>query len=627
MSRGIAVASLLLASAAAIPLAGQFGVAQQLPPAMQTVAATLPSNAAGADPVADATGVTEATISLAILGFRDGLSFDGLDGRSDLSFRVPPGQWAQAAKLVLPYKASAAVQATRTVTVMSRERVLGQFPISGDGTISLDLPLSAFVGDIATVTLIYSGGATPNRCFDRRVTADKLMFDSHGGLTLTPIPGQLPPAATVGLLVGNAPTVVLPQRPNAAQAAAALSVFAARGDSKLVMGAGPQDHVIQIGDAAQPALRVINPTALAVGGKDPAGAVRALFSGTGIIPTASTIDRLASTRPLPADLTLADLGANQSIVRVGHEYQWTIALPAARIPGGRSIAGMTADVATLPGDPSTRVSGWINDLMLQAGSPGKTGIVHLNLEAPPGVTNSMNWLTVRVDRNVEEGCDSPVYPMPAQLLASSKVILGAPEPGGDFHNFASAASGGVTVILQDAAALPFAARVAAAMLSPNVPVSVSFGEMPASGAVILVGDTPPAGLDAPMSLANGRMRIMERDGSASFDMPQATDDTIIEMLERDDGPVLWVRPAASGAVPTNMYLNQGNVAVVSPSGTMQAMATGRDRLKVATEFQQASWWDRNKGTIFLVGGLLLGSLLAAFALRPSRKRVKPGQDG
>ncbi len=560
-----------------------------------------------------------------MMGMPDGLAFSDLDGRSDLSFRIPVGSWFGSARIVLPYKASSIGSATRSISVLSRNQVLGQFLVTGNGTINVDLPKSAFVQDIATISLVYTGGATPNRCLDKRVTADRLVLLPQGGLVVEPVPGMAPPVGAVVTLIGDRPTIVMPRTLITDQAAAILTIFAARSGARLLPPGATNGSIEMLGPDA-PALKSLGPVQLGIGGSDPAGAARAAFTGAAMLPTSTVIDRIAASRPRPVDLNLADLGANSQTVRVGHEYEWTVPLPASRLPGGANIGGLSIDVATLPGDSKTKVSAWLNGTMLKAVSPGANGIAQINVTTPPGLTNALNWVTIRLDRDVQDTCDSPIHEMPAQLLPSSRVILGKPGHGDDFHNFSSAANAGVTVALENASALPFAAKATSSLISADVPITVTFAKMPANGPVIWVSRQPPPGTKLPMNLADGRMRVTQDKSGLRFDMPQSRDDTIVQLGVRGDGSaVLWVRPAASGSVPVTMYLSQGDIAIVSPTGDVQALSTERPRLAVASSLEPPSWWDSNKAWVFLTVGLFTALALTIWARRPSRKRLKPGQ--
>lgn len=617
----------LMLTASAVPLIGQ---TQSAPSALpQPVPAN--SNAGAASGAAPITQTVPAlsgtpTISLATLGFKDGLSFSGLDGRSDLVFRVPTGNWLGGARLVLPYSSVAANGAKRTITILSRENVLAQFNVAENGVIDLPIPLTAFVGDTVAITLRYSGGSARDRCFDARVSADHLRFDGKGGLTLQMVAGVLPSIETVVALLGPSPTIILPPNPTAEQAAAALTIFSARSDSLLgAGGSGSTAGIIRIVSAGDPALRSLGASEIAIGGPDPAAAARAAFGGMTALPNMSVINRLSARQRLPKKVTFADLGVDSSALTVGREHEWTVALPAARIPGGQSIAGMSIDFASLPVLPGTQISAWLNGTMLGATQPGNSGVTHLIVKAPKGMTNSINGLSVRLDHALSNNCDDVPYTMPAQLLRSSYVMLGDPDPLEDFHGFASASTDGVTVVLPGPSAIPVAARAVAALLSANVPIKVSYGKMPESGPALVVSPTAPAGTTPPLDMANGRMILTQKDSGAQFNMPQSREDTVVQLVKNANAPILWIKPAASGAVPATMYLSQGDVAIINPAGTIQALSTRRERLDVATGLPNKSWWDRTEWWVFLGLGLAIAVGLTIWSMLPSIKRRKPGQ--
>ena len=575
---------------------------------------------------AAAPGPAGPTITLESLGMSEGLEFAELDGSSTLRFQVPVGSWLAGARLILPYRARAARPTPRTLTVKAGERVLAQVPISdGDGRVEVPIPPTAIVGSELALTLIYSGGLTPDRCADGRLAADHLLFDKAGGLELLPAPGQVPPIAATVATLGMAPTIIVPQSLTPEQAAAALTVVAARGDSTLALNSDRQLGVIRIGAANEPAVRSLGPSQLSIGGRDPAGAARAVLGGAAYFPDTTVIDRLSIREPDRADLTFADLGASTATASVDRGHAWTVALPASAIPGGRSIRGLSIDVASVAGAPEDRVSAWLNGTMLGSSPIDSSGITRLRVMARGELTNAMNSLTVRIDRPAQGDCGDAHLAMPAQLLNSSTVELGAVETVQDFHNFASASSEGVTVVLPDAASLPLAARAIAGLINVKVPIKVSFGSIPAEGPAIYIGSQPPPGTTPPLQLASGRMVLAENDSGQRIDLPQTATDTIVQLLSADGRPLLWIRPAPSGAVPATLWLNQGNVAIVNPAGTVQALTTNRPRLAAPTEIEPPTWWQRNAWRVFVIAGLLLGTGLVAWALRPSVKRARPGQ--
>lgn len=565
-------------------------------------------------------------MSLELLGFDDGIAFSELDGRTDLHFRVPLGNWLQGARLVLPYRAWAARPTPRTVTILLGERVLGQFPIeNGVGLIEMPIPATALVGGGLPISLVYSGGLTPDRCADGRIAADHLFFYPTGGLALDPQPASVVPVAASIATLGMSPAILIPANPTPEQVAAALTIVAARGNSTISSAPDNSAGAIRIVGSDQPAVRSLGLSQLAIGGRDPAGAARAILGGVAYFPDTAVIDRITVKEPERADLTLADLGASTSTVSVNQGHAWTVPLPASRIPDGRSIRGLSVDVASVANASADRVSAWLNGMMLGSVPIHASGITHLEVRARGELTSAMNSVTVRIDRPAQGDCGDAHLAMPAQLLASSKVDLGKTEAIEDFHDFASASASGVTVVLPNADLVPLAARAIAGLISVNVPIRVSFGLIPKQGPVILIAGQPPSGTTPPLQLLNGRMVLASSESGAQLDIPQSTADTVVQLLEAESRPLLWIRPAPSGAVPATLWLNQGDVAIVNPAGTVQAFSTSRPRLAAPVEIEPPSWWDRNGWKIYLAVGLVLGLGLILWSLRPSVKRAPPGQ--
>ena len=578
-------------------------------------------------PAAAATGRQAAMITLASLGLKDGVAFSDLDGRSDMTFQVPIGDWLAGTRLLLPYRAWVARPTPRTLTILSGDMVLGQFPISGDGTINIAVPPTSIIAGSLPISLVYSGGLTPDRCSDGRLAADHLIFDKTGGLALDAAPGAVPPVAATIAMLGMTPAIVLPANPTAEQAAAALTIIEARGDAVLTNAGDAGGNVIRIEGTGAPALQSFGPSVLALGGRDPAGAARAALTGLALLPDAQTVDRLRVAAPRRDDVTLADLGASLSTVNVGKGHQWTVTLPAARIPGGGSINGLSIDVATVADGRADRLSAWLNGAMLGSTPISNSGITHLELRARKGMTNTINTIAVRIDRPAQGDCGDAHLAMPAQLLSSSRVILGDVEEIRDFHDFASASADGVTVVMPNPAMLPLAAKAVAALLGANVPVTVSYGAIPAKGPAIVIAQNPPPGTKLPLSLANGRVQLTNSESGEQLDVPQSPTDTVVQLLNGQGGPLLWIRPAQSGAIPATMWLDQGDVAIVNPAGTVRALSTSRSRLNAPTAVEPQSWWDRNAWIVYLAAGLAIGLGLLFWALRPSVKRAKPSQTG
>jgi hypothetical protein len=606
------IASLLASAAIGLPAA----MAQDVAP----VAGRAASSPVSAPPL----------LSLGGIGYRDGIEFTGYEGKRDLFFRVPAGAWLSGTHLLLPYEASAASGAgRRTLTVMAGGKVLRQIALAdGAGVADIPVPAEAMDGGTLRATLIYSGGESANRCADRRLGADHLHLDPEGGLALDIAAGAQVPVAVAAALVGPKPAILLPAAPTSEQAAAALTVIAARGGGTFV----PAGGAVQIAGASDPALRSTatgGKPGLAIGGQDPAAAARAAFSGLSDLLAAPSIGQLALRPHRDGRLHLGDLGADPRAVEIANQGGWTIALPASRLPAGKTVTGLSIDVAAVPdGDPRpASLSAWMNGVLLGSVPMAAGGLTHLDARVPDGMVHALNGIEVRVTRRQNEDCGDIPRGFPVQLLGTSEVLLGKAGKLEAFHDFAAAAGQGLTVVLPDASALPLAGKAVAGLVGGDVPIRVSYGAMPADGPVLYIGATPPPGTAPKVGLANGRITLAAGDGQADIDLPDAGTQTLAQLLDAAGRPVLWVRPAAQGPAPATLWLDQGDVAFVSGDGSVTPLSTAHDRLTpLIGPPPPPPWWQVYQHGIFLGLGLLVGLLIVAWSFRPSIKRARPGQD-
>lgn len=626
----IGVAACLLASAASCispslaqtprpsPVGGRAQAAPSSPPSAQA-AAVSPSGS---------------LFSLAGIGYRDGVDFTGYEGKRDLFFRVPAGAWLTGTHLMLPYEASSASDAgRRTLTVMAGGKVLRQIAITnGAGAADVPVPADAIDGGTLRATLIYSGGESANRCADRRMGADHLHLDPAGGLALDIAPGAQVPVGVAAALIGPKPDVMLPASPTPEQAAAALTVIAARGGGSIGVAASAGGSVVQIAGTADPALRSIDDggrTGLAIGGADPAAAARAAFSGLSDLLAAPVVSQLMLHPHPSGHLHLSDLGADPRATEIAGEGGWTLALPASRLPEGKTVRGLSIDLAAVPdGAPRpASVSAWMNGVLLGSAPLDPAGTTHLEVRVPAGLVHSLNGIEVRVTREQHSDCGDVPRGWPVQLLGTSEVLLGDAGKAESFHDFAAAAGQGLTVVVPDAAALPLAGKAVAGLVGGDVPIRVSYGSLPAGGAVLYVGDAPPPGTTPPLRIANGRMTLAADHGQADLDLPDAGTQTIAQMLDAGGRPILWIRPAAHGSVPATMWLDQGDVAFVAADGAVTPVSTQHDRLSpLIGPPPPPAWWQQYSEWLFLAAGLLIGILIVIWSLRPSIKKAKPGQE-
>jgi hypothetical protein len=273
------------------------------------------------------------------------------------------------------------------------------------------------------------------------------------------------------------------------------------------------------------------------------------------------------------------------------------------------------------------VSAWMNGTLLGSAPLEVAGPTRLRVNVPDGIVHTLNGIEVRIDRQDHADCGDVPRGWPAQLLGSSEVVLGSAGPVHDFHDFAAAAGQGVTVVMPDARALPYAAVAVAGLFSADTPIRVSYGTIPADGPVLLIGDQAPAGTLPSLKQANGRLVLAAKSGSADIDLPDGGDLTVAQLVEADGRPILWIRPSTQGRVPQSMWLDQGDIAITAADGAITPLSSQRQQLAAMIPLPDDSGWHwfDGKWLLLLVGALIAISVVI-WSFRPSVKRAKPGQD-
>jgi hypothetical protein len=574
-------------------------------------------------------------VTLDELGYRDGVVFSGLSGKVDLYFPVPGPAWTRSMRLRLPYSTQAAFESRRSVQLTVGGRTLFDAPLGKEatsGVIDVPVALDAIHDGYVRATLTYSGAITENRCMDRRQSGDTLSFAPDGGLAEAVEAGSPPTVASAIALMPREVTVQLPAAASEAQAAAALTLAAANSHAEIVPGAAPGAEdpargLILIDGPASPALRAApHPGAseLILGGPNPAADARAIASTWTGLFDATSVQRISTTASPSRDLRFIDLNADSRSIEIGDTGGWSVGLPMARLPAGKTIEGLSVDVAVAVEDAAVRpiVSVWFNGLMLGSAPANQAGPTHLRVPVPEGLVEARNSIEVRVTRQRRQDCGDFPQSYPAQLLGSSEVLLGDAARTTDFFQLAPMFHSGVTVVVPNAAALPLAAKVVSGLAGPGAVIAVSYGVMPAAGPVILISAEPPPGAKPRLSFGASGAALVNHSDQPLFSASRLETLTTAQLLEVDGRVVLWLRPGARAPIPTELWLDRGDVAFIGAAGVEMAAATGRDRLVDVHDrampkragFLPSHWtWAAGAGALVLL-------MLFVWAAQPSNRR-------
>lgn len=558
-------------------------------------------------------------VSLAELGWSDGLVFEGLSGRQELFIPVASASHTNDMTLILKFVTTSAFEARRVVEIKIADRVVDarRLGMKDAGTIEVPVQSNDIKDGFVKIVISYSGAITEQRCVDQRVSGAYLRIEPESGLALAldrnaVTLANLPRATDI--LWTNA---LDPKQSAAAFTLAADNAFVrfieapASGDQwqrTTVKFAGKQAPAISLSGQAIPFLEI--------GGADPTkGArvfnsqVRSLINGTG-----NPSPQRQETGDNRNTVGFATLGADTSIKGISERGTWTAGISATHFPPGKTLGDVELDVAVADdgGDIDPVISVTMNGLLLGSIEAVSGQRNRLKFAIPDGLVGQNNRLDVTVTRVPKSG-DCIVAPQSydAQVLPSSHfTFVDAPAPS-DFHELASVFTGGVTINLQSGASqVPPTSRLLLGLLGSLTPVSATYGEVPQSGPYVHVADTPPPGTSPAVRFDQGKVLIQDRQGETILSASSIADLTIAQLIEDGGRPILWIRPGKNFAqltqLPQDARLASGDVAFIASDGVRLAFSTTRDeivKINYPESFSLTKFFRQYRGWIILIGWL------------------------
>ena len=584
-------------------------------------------------------------IPLEEIGQGDGVEFSGLAGRKVLHFPIGDPADVQSVVLNLPFETQSAYPANRQITLRIGSRAIAtrRFADTESGIWRVPVPANLLDSRYLSVALDYSGALKGARCAASQIGGDWIRFGGGAGAEVVYADDAMRDA---GRAIGHAPgplAVELPARPSEAQVAGALLLAAARpvrfgpprtdGDwqeTHVTFDASSQGP-LKIAQGSRPAFIV---------GRDPQAAARIFAAAPdlpgGALPVAAAA--LGERQVSRAAIGLSSLDADLAPRLISDRGGWTIPLPAARVPHGRTLSGLVADLAVADdgGDTPAIVTIALNGLLLASrpATPGERN--RLSVSIPDRLATTDNRIDVSVLRQERGGdCDSPPVRQEARLLTSSHAVLDKAGEPADFHDLPAAFAGGVTLVLP---ARPGNATIAAVagllggMLSASTPLSVQFGGALPDGPVIWLGDNLPPGIEPPLR-PSAKTRIRGVDGTPMVDAATLARASVVQLVPQGARPVLWIRPGHDFAQLAGMSaaarLGYGNIALFDGSGRLFAMHSGREKLvdiENEGDFDLADWMRQHRIWLVLVAWLLVSALFAWLLRQTYLSRDRGGQN-
>jgi hypothetical protein len=593
-----------------------------------------------------------AAITLADIGFTNGLRFANLGGQHELYVPLPQDSDVAATSLVLVLDDFTAHEAKRNLEVQVNNRTVAAIVLDGKGRSRVvQVPLSGAKpkDGYLKLTFLYSGAVTPDHCIDVRYVGDSLIIRPETAVEVdVGLAGRLD-VPTAAALMPREVAVILPGRHLAeAEIATALTVgralitsgrrvtfydgYEAVPDLAERDEAGRWVHgIVLVGALADvggiidspiatvagdlhgfgliESVRVRGLPALVIADADSVRAAR-LF-GTPMLAATRGVASASVGQVAPIDLpkdrvTFDQLGVPPEEVEVFGRAELSAVIDVRRLPGGTYPTRLSLDVMVAPDGVGAKavVSVFVNDRLLGSAVAATTEATHLDLPLPDGLIGTAANIRVMVERDIAQGdCRFGPQGYPAQILGSSAMLLGSASGAArDFAELTAHFAHGVDVLLPAASAdqptrvLGIVAEVASNLSPDTAALNVSYvaadsAPMP-EAPFIAVSDIPPAGASPRVSFDRGRVVVVDPSGRTLLDLGGFTGGAVIQVLEANSAPGLWIKPlSANGQAPSppELHLDHGDVAFVDDKGVALAMSTEHDTLVKISYPDQVSW--------------------------------------
>jgi hypothetical protein len=592
-----------------------------------------------------------AELTLADIGFINGLRLANLGGRRDLFVPLPQDGEAAASELMLVIDDISAHEARRSVEVQANNRTVAAIALDGKSrsrTVRIPLGKVRPKDGYLKLSFLYSGAATLDRCIDVRYVGDSLTVLPATAIEVDVGPvGELDVATTAALMPRDV-TILLPGR-RVTESEIATAVTVARsliGSGRRVSFHQGYDGiaelskrdesgrwmrgVVLVGPLAEVANVIDAPLAKIAGAIQPFGTLAAVRVGGFPALLVSDGDVVRAGRLFASPLRAATRGVAAASVgeaapvdlptdRATFE-QLGVALAEADVYGRADLSAII-DIRRLP--PETRPTRLLLDVMVAPDGTGAKAVVsafvnerllgstvaangeatHLDLSLPNGLVSNIANIRAVVQRESAQGdCRFEPQGYPAQLLGSSALILSSADGAShDFSDLPPHFAKGVKLLLPAAAAdqptltLGILAQVTDQLSADIAPLTVNFsasGAPAPDGPFIAVSDRPPVGANPRVRFDRGRVVVADRTGRTLLDLGGFVGGAVAQVVDAGNYPGVWIKPlAANGAAPspTELHLDHGDVAFIDGNGVALAMSTERDTVVRVTYPDQVSW--------------------------------------
>ncbi|MCF8475419.1 MAG: cellulose biosynthesis cyclic di-GMP-binding regulatory protein BcsB [Pseudolabrys sp.] len=622
-----------------------------------------------------------ATVTLADVGFKNGIRFANLGGRREIFIPLPQGADLNVTQLSLVLDDLSAHEARRNVEVLVNDRSVAAIALDGKGngrTVRIPLQAPKPIDGYIKISFVYAGAATQDRCIDVRYVGDSLTVRPDSGIELEFDPTTLRDVSTIAALMPRDVTILLPNHQlSTAEFASALTVarsLAATGRrAKFRSGYSVPPDVVD----ANGRRRWMNGFVIIGTPDDVTGAIPTVFKGDGNLvgeinavriegyPALLVSDgaggraaRLLGNRSLGAvrglssasvvtvsspkldadRITFDELGLALGSAEVYGRADIGLAIDTRSLPANSVLSRLMLDIMVAPDGAGEKavVSVFINDRLMASAVAAQGDPTRIDIPLPEGLVGTIVNMRAMVQRRSPQGdCRFEPQGYPAQILGSSTLILAKSGPIHDFSDLATRWTNGILVVVPAMAAsrpdrfLGLLADIVGGLSPELAPVKVRYSNDTAPSDLdapfVVVSALPPSGTSPYVRFDRGRVAVSDRSGNTLLDLGGFSTGAVAQLANANGHPGIWVPPFAAGGTlpsPAVLRLDRGNVAFIDSDGVALAMSTERDTLIRVAYPDQVSWiMVAKRFQSWIIGALWLFATIAfLFALQRIRRR-------
>lgn len=582
-------------------------------------------------------------ITLAELGYVDGLTFQRLDGTATLYFPVPQTTQLEGGTLVLDLDSGATSAATRYLQVTISERIVWSQSLDAERVsrrIAVPFTAADRRNGFIEVGLTYSGALSDQVCIDTRASGDYVTIGSGSGVTLELDPQALmAPGRMAAIMPRDVRLVFNDDSPaNLAVALTAASLFDAE-TGRLHVTTQPDananrtawaisDILVSTTEFGGASEMIVSQQdgfpALSISGSNPQIGLQQLSSiWAGLsYQGPSYTKQIGTTAPHDEAVLLADLVGNLPPQQVVTSSTFELPFSADDIPRGRQIDSLALIAASAldPDGQGATLTAFLNDTMLGSRPLDSGQPAQMSFDIPHDLVGRANTLRVVVQRQPAGGsCTDKTQAYPAQILPGSRFLLAADDSAADdfFRLSRQFGAGAELVVAPDITLsqdelLRWTAGVAGAILPDGTPVVLrrDIAALAGPGAFIIVSNAAPAGTNAAVTLDEGAISIRDADGTVLFEGQDLDRLGIVQIVSLDGKKGLWIRPGSGPAPELSqaqpLVLDRGDLALLDDSGVVVVTSTMRsDVLSIVYPERTSITQILAKYRPWLMGGLWL----------------------